>query len=192
MNGYSLDDRLTHYGIWGDTKMTDDHCRILGAGPKNEVVKREMKNANSRNTESTLTSMEQKRKSQALVPYQESKKWGFRDVEGNVVIQPVYERVRAFQEGLAPVRLDGKWGFIDSKGNAVVATIYDYVGAFDKGIAQAKLNGKWGFVDNRGNEVAPLVFDRLERSHGHVVLRRVLQDDEDIMSALLKPRQRHQ
>ena len=38
--------------------------------------------------------------------------WGFADAEGKWVIQPQFEEVNQFNEGLAPVKKDGKWGYI--------------------------------------------------------------------------------
>lgn len=43
-------------------------------------------------------------------------KWGFIDVHGNVVIQPEFESIGEFSEGLAPAKLKGKWGYINQKG----------------------------------------------------------------------------
>ena len=43
-------------------------------------------------------------------------KWGFIDETGQIVIEPVYEGVAPFSEGLAAVRLDGKFGYINKAG----------------------------------------------------------------------------
>jgi len=43
-------------------------------------------------------------------------KLGFVDEAGRIVIQPQFDSVRDFTEGLAPVELEGKWGFIDKAG----------------------------------------------------------------------------
>ena len=52
-------------------------------------------------------------------------KWGFIDIDGNMVIPPTYEGANSFSMGLAAVRMDGRWGFIDEKQNIVIPCIYD-------------------------------------------------------------------
>lgn len=47
-------------------------------------------------------------------------KWGFINVDGEVVIEPQYDEARSFLNGYAAVKIDGKWGFIDNEGNIVI------------------------------------------------------------------------
>jgi hypothetical protein len=43
-------------------------------------------------------------------------RWGFIDATGAFRIEPRFEAVRSFAEGLAPVKGGGKWGYIDTRG----------------------------------------------------------------------------
>lgn len=43
-------------------------------------------------------------------------KWGFIDIEGNLVIPPLYDEVGWFNNNVVPVKLNNKWGVIDSSG----------------------------------------------------------------------------
>ena len=50
------------------------------------------------------------------------RKWGFLNLEGEVVIKPTYKYVTEFSEGLAGVRVDQSWKYIDTLGNVVLET----------------------------------------------------------------------
>ena len=53
-----------------------------------------------------------------LIPYKKKTKFGYR--KGlKVVIEPIYDKVSFFLEGIAKVELDGKWFFINIKGERV-------------------------------------------------------------------------
>lgn len=42
--------------------------------------------------------------------------YGFYDINGDKIIEPLYEDAKSFSEGLAPVKLNGKWGYVNRKG----------------------------------------------------------------------------
>lgn len=50
----------------------------------------------------------------------DSGKWGFVDDNGNVVIEPKYDKAKSFSNNLAAVSINGKWGFIDAEGRLVI------------------------------------------------------------------------
>lgn len=47
-------------------------------------------------------------------------KWGYVDIDGNIVIEPRFEKAKSFSGDLAAIQLNGKWGFIDTKGEVVI------------------------------------------------------------------------
>lgn len=54
-------------------------------------------------------------------PFKENNKWGFKNKEGNVVVDAKYDRVGEFNKyGFAAIMKDSKWGSIDSKFNIVL------------------------------------------------------------------------
>ncbi|EAK1349894.1 WG repeat-containing protein, partial [Campylobacter coli] len=55
-------------------------------------------------------------------------KWGFIDKSGKIVIEPKFDGVGNFSEGLAGVELNGKWGFIDKSGKIVIEPKFDDIG----------------------------------------------------------------
>ncbi|WP_170880352.1 WG repeat-containing protein [Paenibacillus odorifer] len=74
-------------------------------------------------------------------------------------IQPQYDRVGYFHEGLAEVSKNGKWGFIDKSGKEVIALKYDWSDSFSEGLAAVEKDGQWGFIDKTGKEVIALQYN---------------------------------
>jgi hypothetical protein len=86
-------------------------------------------------------------------------KVGFMDNTGNVVIEPTYDDVYPFSDGLAPVELHGKWGYVDKTGAVIVPIHYDIGHMFSEGLATVELGGKWRYIDTKGRFAIPVVFD---------------------------------
>lgn len=83
----------------------------------------------------------------------ERNKKGFIDRQGRVVIQPRYEAVQEFNEGLCAVRLNGVYGFIDEQGAMLIQPAYDYATEFSEGLALVYLDGRPIFIDRSGKPV---------------------------------------
>ena len=49
-----------------------------------------------------------------------AKKYGFIDKNGKVVIEPQFDGILDFSEGLAGAEKDGKWGYIDKSDKLVI------------------------------------------------------------------------
>jgi hypothetical protein len=69
---------------------------------------------------------------QHLYPVHIDKKWGMMDVKGNLVVEPYYQAIGVFQEGLyAIAEKEGLLGVLDTTGTLVIPcqyTLMDYVG----------------------------------------------------------------
>ena len=62
-----------------------------------------------------------------LFPIQQNNKWGFIDNTGKVVIEPQFEFVDKFSDGLALVNVGNrKMGYIDSSGQFVINPQFNY------------------------------------------------------------------
>jgi serine/threonine protein kinase len=92
-------------------------------------------------------------------------KYGFVDVKGNWLIQPMFDAVGYFdKQGYCKATINTKEGFIDKNGNWKIQPIYDNLLEFDEnGYAEAKINDKVGFIDRRGKWVIQPVFENLGR-----------------------------
>lgn len=51
--------------------------------------------------------------------------FGFKNEQGQIIIEPIYEYAENFNNGLALVRTNSKFGFIDRNGKIVIDIIYD-------------------------------------------------------------------
>jgi hypothetical protein len=89
-------------------------------------------------------------------------RYGFVDVEGNVIITPQFLRVDQFSDGLCAVSNGGRTGFIDVNGKMVVSQTYrdheDECRRFAHGLAAVYIGRKWGFIDKGGRLVIPAMY----------------------------------
>lgn len=88
-------------------------------------------------------------------------KFGIVDDNDNIIIDPIFERVLPFGDGLIKVSYKGKLGLINNDGLVSVNPIYDslFRCAFDPNLIQVSLNNKKGIINSRGEIVVPLLFD---------------------------------
>lgn len=110
--------------------------------------------------------------SEGLAPAYKDEKYGFIDVNGNVVIDFKYDKVYDFSEGLACVEKDGNFGYINKKGETIIDFQYSdpsirfsnviygkNISSFINGIACVKKDGKFGYIDNTGKLLIDFKFD---------------------------------
>lgn len=74
-------------------------------------------------------------------------KWGIANKQG-VVLEPVWDKIGDFEEGLAPIKRGEKWGFVDTAGKVVEAFVWDDATSFKEGFAFVKFNHLWGLLDS--------------------------------------------
>src|SRR2546421_7620448 len=77
---------------------------------------------------------------------------GFIDLNGKIVIEPKWEEVRDFSEGIGLVKRDGKWGWFDKAGRLTEPSL-DSFPFFHEGLTKLERGGKWGFMDTKGTVV---------------------------------------
>lgn len=85
-----------------------------------------------------------------------SKKYGYVNPHGQVVIAPIYEDALSFSEDLAPVKIGGKWGYIDKTGKIVISVQFTSAKMFSEGLAAVSDGYSWGYISSNGLfEIAP-------------------------------------
>lgn len=81
-------------------------------------------------------------------------KCGFIDVDGNVVIEPIYTNAQNFKNGYSIVKLghwaDGKWGVINKKGELVIDYLFDRIFPFSDNRAKVRIDNQWYFINEKG------------------------------------------
>jgi len=91
--------------------------------------------------------------SEGIITYCQNSLYGFRNVDSNVIIPPIYSYAGVFSDGLAFVQnSDGEIGYIDYAGNLVIPFQKgQYGGEFENGIAPVTaVNGKIGLINSSG------------------------------------------
>ena len=81
-----------------------------------------------------------------LFAKQENGKWGFKDLQGNTVVECKYDLVTEFNEyGFAGIKQDGKWGSIDNTGKIIVEPKYEIQNAEDVDFIGEYYKVEYGF-----------------------------------------------
>jgi len=94
-----------------------------------------------------------------LEPFISNNKWGYKDKDGKVVIQPQYNSAANFFEGLARVRLGYKYGYIDQMGTVVIEPLFGWAGSFSEELARVMNNSKFSYINQEGKFVNQQPFD---------------------------------
>ena len=77
-------------------------------------------------------------------------KWGVIDKGGIFLIQPIYDTLGVFEDGLAMVRLGelstARYGYIDWTGTEVIPLHFQKAKYFSQGLAAVKVADSWGYI----------------------------------------------
>lgn len=102
----------------------------------------------------------QLRYSEGLATFECNDKWGYLNEEKEVVIEPKYDYVESFSEGLAVAIVeinknsyDQKYVYINTQGNLVIDDNFDGAFEFKDGIAMIEKGGVMGYIDKNGNYI---------------------------------------
>ncbi|PSQ82279.1 MAG: hypothetical protein BRD40_02940 [Bacteroidetes bacterium QS_1_65_9] len=108
-------------------------------------------------------------------PVQRNEAWGYIDASGEIVIEPRFEAVEPFSDGLARVTIDGRTAFIDSTGAVVLRPDVSDAGVFSEGLAPASPSDteRWGYIDTTGTFTIDPQFARAyEFSNGRAAVNK--------------------
>lgn len=126
-----------------------------------------------------------------LVPFKKNNKWGFKDLNNEVIIDSIYDEAYNFQENKAAVKKDGCWGFINTNGDICSDFIFERVNSFCDGMAAVCIRStneysisknsyriseidkksykeekqyylKWGFINHTGKIVIPIQYKNVK------------------------------
>lgn len=129
--------------------------------------------------------------------------WGFSDLEGNIIVEPQYTKVKNFLCGYAWVSDDnlqlkgyyisgipGNWGLIDVNGNKLIQHEYRYSSTFTNNyhrvsiLPEGKKYIRYGLVDDFNNVILPFVLYWDSISSGTIVRQcvagRYAANDDDM------------
>ena len=85
--------------------------------------------------------------------------WGLTDLEGNFIVNPIYEELGYFQGDYAAVKKDGLWGVINYRGEVVVPLEWEDL-ILQEDSASVSRSGRWGAITDldSGELEVPLVY----------------------------------
>jgi hypothetical protein len=86
----------------------------------------------------------------SLFPIMKDGKYGFIDVQGDIVIAPMYHYASDFHEGVAAVRRDGYYGYIDTAGAFISEEKFDYAERFINGTARVYIQERPYYINRKG------------------------------------------
>ena len=113
----------------------------------------------------------------ALEVSDDGTKYGYVNMNGDVVIPCIWKDIGSFDEGLAPVQNDDdKWGYVDEKGDVVISCQWDEVDFFYDGLSRVMVNNKWGYINKKGDVVISCVWDCIDYFIGGIT--RVMNDNK--------------
>lgn len=98
-------------------------------------------------------------------------KFGFVDSTGQIAIEPSFDQICLFSEGLACVARAGKWGYIDKTGKFVIEPQFEYANNFSEGVALilttdiSSGTNKGFYIDQSGNTVLSPPYDQVTDFH---------------------------
>lgn len=84
------------------------------------------------------------------VRHKQSKKEGYVNYEGKLVIPTQFDDVYGFSEGLSLIKQGNTYGYINPKGQFVIKPTYKDAWGFVDGLAKVQVNGKYGFINKTG------------------------------------------
>jgi hypothetical protein len=97
-----------------------------------------------------------------LFPFydKEKKAWGYADMMGMMVIEPIFTKVSPYSSNKAIVQKGNLCGVLDCNGNLVVPVQFQKILNFRYNKAWAMKDGVWGLIDDKGrNVLAPQFSD---------------------------------
>ena len=108
--------------------------------------------------------------SSGLKPFSQNNKWGYKDSNGNIVIQPIFDYAWDFFGEFAKVKKESwgnyKYGLINFQGDIVLPIEYYSIEPFCEGMARITQeswgNYRYGFINDQGNLVIPIKYDYAE------------------------------
>lgn len=89
---------------------------------------------------------------------------GFMDYDFNILLEPEFERIGPFYDGLAWVVLKDRGGYINERFELVIPVQFENLDNFALGLAKVKNDGREYYINTQGEEVIPTEAELDERN----------------------------
>lgn len=84
-------------------------------------------------------------------------KIGFKDDNGNIVVQPIYDAVEIIQQ-IIRVTKNNKVGAIDFEGAVIIPIVFDEISMREDGFFDIRFQDNWGVLDKSGKQIVDLKY----------------------------------
>lgn len=101
----------------------------------------------------------------------DSRKYGYVNDHGNLVIPRIYDKGDYFSEGFAIVSIGNYSGTIDKHGSFIIPLKYASLSQYKKKNFIASINGSYGIIDTEGKEVLPFIYDYISERDEYLILK---------------------
>ena len=96
-----------------------------------------------------------------LLPFTQGGFYGLMDTNGSTVVEPRYDQIGKFNDGIAMVTRSNKTGYVNKSGDEIVPPYYDDAEDFHNSLAIVGEKGKYGVINRNGKMVIPLSYDEI-------------------------------
>ena len=101
-------------------------------------------------------------------PIRKKEKFGYADIDGNLLLEPIYDYPPSYVDGFFTAVKNGMTGYADADGSFFLSPQYSDAGVFSHGLAPVKQDDLWGFIDRSGEFVIPPQFESKPSSFSSV------------------------
>lgn len=106
-----------------------------------------------------------------LIPIQKNERIGFADTTGKIMIEPVFDEVSEFNEGLSSVHKNDSVFFINKENHNNIQRVFVDALPYTNGLAPVKLNNQWYLIDRLGVQKTQAFDDMNELSEGVYIVK---------------------
>lgn len=107
----------------------------------------------------------------------DTSKYGVVNLEGERVLEAMYDKIEINNEGTIIVTSNKKYGVFDKDGNVVLDIIYDYIFQVEDSLIVTK-EDKSGLVNLKGKEVIPINYEKVQIAHS------IREDEREIFEVV--------
>lgn len=106
-----------------------------------------------------------------LTTFSQNERWGFKDKNGNIIVEPIYKKlIRLGDSSWIVQNKRNKFGLIDNCGNAIVPIKYNHADRLVTKFAKFGNTYDYGVYDEYGNTIVEPQFSKIDILYGKMFL----------------------
>lgn len=106
-----------------------------------------------------------------LTTFSQNERWGFKDKNGNIIVEPIYKKlIRLGDSSWIVQNKRNKFGLIDNSGNVIVPIKYNHADRLVTKFAKFGNTYDYGVYDKYGNTIVEPKFSKIDILYGKMFL----------------------